>query len=335
VLGATDEPLVSAYDLAMLDLDGVVYIGDEAVPGAPEAVDGARARGMSIAFITNSAAREPGVVAAHLSRLGIAASAHDVVTSAQAAARLVRERAGAGTSVFLAGGPGVEEALLAEGLVPTEDEAAARFVVTGYGPDLPWRRILQAAILVRAGVPWIATNADLTIPTASGVGPGHGALVRLIEEFSGVTAVVAGKPARPLLDETVRRVGGARPLMVGDRLDTDIEGAHNAGVDSLLVLTGVSGLDELVVARHRHRPTYLASDLAGLLRPHSRVSVSATGATCGGWRAEVVDGELVVGGAGDRDDCWRALAVAGWQHLDTTGSAVALSEGLRSVALAP
>lgn len=336
MLRATDEPLASAYDLAMLDLDGVVYIGEDAVPGAASAVDGARTRGMSIAFITNSAAREPAVVAEHLSRLGITASEHDVVTSAQAAARLVRERSGAGTQVFLAGGPGVDDALRAEGLVSTQDPAAAEFVVTGYGPDLPWSRILEAAILVRSGVPWIATNADLTIPTPAGIGPGHGALVRLIEEFSGVRADVAGKPARPLLDETVRRVGGARPLMVGDRLDTDIEGGHNAGVDSLLVLTGVSGLDELVSAPPAQRPSYLASDLGGLLVPHPAVSLDAGGvATCGGWRAEVVSGHLAVTGAGERDDWWRAIAVAGWQHLDATGTPVALPDGLRSVALVP
>lgn len=336
MLGACDGPLSAAYDLAMLDLDGVVYIGDAAVPGAADAIAGARAAGMGVAFITNSAARPPAVVAQHLTQLGVEASAGDVVTSAQAAARLVRERFGAGVMVFLAGGPGVDVALRAEGLVPTTDPSAAAVVVTGYGPDLPWRRILEATILVRDGVPWVATNADLSIPTSAGVGPGHGAVVRMIEEFSGVRAVVAGKPERPLLDETVRRVGGARPLMVGDRLDTDIEGAHNAGIHSLLVLTGVSGLDDLVTAPPRLRPTYVASGLGGLLSPHPPVVVDgAGGVACGGWSAWVAAGELAVSGSGAPDDRWRAIAVAAWRHLDATGAPVTVPERLRSVALAP
>jgi HAD superfamily hydrolase (TIGR01450 family) len=320
----------------MLDLDGVVYIGEEAVPGAAEAITDARTAGMAVAFITNSAARPPATVARHLTELGIVAEPGDVVTSAQAAARLARERFGAGVRAFLAGGEGVEDALVAEGLVPTADPEAAEIVVTGYGPDLPWRRILQASILVRDGLPWIATNADLTIPTANGVGPGHGAVVGMIEQFSGVRAVVAGKPERPLLDETVRRVGGTRPLMVGDRLDTDIEGARNAGLDSLLVLTGVSDLTDLVGAPPRLRPTYLAAGLAGLLQPQPTVTTDRPGtASCGGWTARVEDGGVVVEGHGSPEDRWRATVVASWQHLDATGTPVTLPEGLRSVALAP
>ena len=122
-------------------------------------------------------------------------------------------------------------------------------LVTGYGPDVVWRDVMRAAVLVRDGLPWVASNADLSLPTPFGEAPGHGVMVDLLERFSGVRAVVAGKPQRPLLDETVRRVGGDRPLMVGDRLDTDIEGAHEAEVDSLLVLTGVTGLEDLVAAR--------------------------------------------------------------------------------------
>lgn len=319
MLGSCGEPLADVYDLAMLDLDGVVYVGDHAVPGAGEAIGAARSRGMGVAFVTNNAARSPATVAGHLTDLGIGAATEDVVTSAQAGARLLRERHGAGAVVFLCGGPGVEEALLVEDLVPTDDLAAAAAVITGYGPELPWRRILEASILVREGLPWVATNADLTIPTGSGVGPGHGAVVRLIEEFSGRRAVVAGKPERPLLDETVRRMGARRPLMVGDRLDTDIEGAHNAGLDSLLVLTGVSGIEDLVTAPPARRPTYLATDLAGLLVTHSAPVELDGGWRLGGWSADVVAGELAVAGEGAADDWWRVVASASWRHLDDTG----------------
>ena len=157
--------------------------------------------------------------------------------------------------------------------------------MTGYGPDVRWRDIMRAAVRVRDGLWWVASNSDLTIPTAFGVAPGHGVLVETLRRFSGVEPVVAGKPSRPLLDETVRRVGGDRPLMVGDRLDTDIEGAVNAGIDSLLVLTGVTGLPELVAARPGERPTYLSVDLGGLSAAHPEVALHEGTATCGGWTA--------------------------------------------------
>lgn len=336
MLGSCGRPLADAYDLAMLDLDGVVYVGAHAVPGAAAAIGAARAQGMGVAFVTNNAARPPAAVAAHLTDLGIAAGAEAVVTSAQAGARLLRERFGAGAVVFLCGGDGVEEALLAEDLVPTVEGPAAEAVITGYGPELPWRRILEASILVRDGVPWVATNADLTIPTATGVGLGHGAVVRMIEEFSGRRAVVAGKPQRPLIDETVRRTGARRPLMVGDRLDTDIEGAHNAGVPSLLVLTGVSGLEELVSAPGALRPTYLATDLAGLLVAHTAPERLEDGHwRLGGWSSSVVAGELTVEGDGTEDDWWRAAASAAWRHLDDTGRPATLGRVRGSVPWCP
>ncbi|WP_245994661.1 HAD-IIA family hydrolase [Nocardioides immobilis] len=320
MLAASTDPLTVAYDLAMLDLDGVVYVGSDAVPGAAEHLRATSAAGMRIAFITNNAARPPETVAAHLTDLGVAAEATDVVTSAQAAAGLVRDRFGAGARVVRLGGPGLEAALREVGLVPVEADDDADAVVSGYGPEVLWRDIMRVAVRVREGLPWLATNADLTIPTAFGVAPGHGVLVETLARFTGVTPVVAGKPERPLLDETVRRVGGRRPLMVGDRLDTDIEGAHRAEVDSLLVLTGVTGLAELVAARPEHRPTYLSVDLGGLLVPHPEPVSDGAGWTVAGWHADVRDGRLTVSGAGGVDDWWRSVAVAAWAHLDATGT---------------
>jgi hypothetical protein len=192
-------------------------------------------------------------------------------------------------------------------------------LATGYGPDVVWRDVMRAAMRVRDGLPWVASNADLSLPTPFGEAPGHGVMVDLLERFSGVEAVVAGKPQRPLLDETVRRVGGSRPLMVGDRLDTDIEGAHAAGVDSLLVLTGVTGLEDLVAAAPQLRPTYLSSDLGGLFSPHAAPVSEDGGWRAGGWRAAMSDGRLQVTGEGDPDDWWRAVVSTAWEHLDHTG----------------
>jgi glycerol-1-phosphatase len=325
VLGSSDEALCRAYDLAMLDLDGVVYVGGAAVPGAPEHLASAREQGMRLAFITNNASRPPGVVAAHLTELGVEAVDADVVTSAQAAARVLVERFGAGARVVSLGAEGLVAALEEDDLVPVgvEDEAVA--IVTGYGPQVPWTDIMRAAVRIRDGLPWVASNTDMTFPAAFGVAPGHGVQVQMLRAFTGVDPVVAGKPERPLLDETVRRVGGRRPLMVGDRLDTDIEGARRAGYDSLLVLTGVTGLEDLVAATEELRPTYVAPDLAGLLVAQEAPSVDGDAYELGGWHGAVDGGRLVVSGSGEPGDWWRVVASAAWAHRDATGETVDLS----------
>lgn len=328
MLSTSTTALSERYDLAMLDLDGVVYIGPEAVPGAAAHIAAARSAGMRIAFVTNNASRSPETVARHLGDLGVPAGTADVVTSAQAAARLARERWGAGATVVCLGAPGLEQALVEAGLVPVGVEDDAVGLVSGYGPDLAWSTIMRAAVLVRDGLGWVASNTDLSIPTSFGVAPGHGVLVEMLSRFAGVVPEVAGKPSRPLLDETVRRVGGARPLMVGDRLDTDIEGAANAGVDSLLVLTGVTGLPELVAAPQRLRPSYLSADLAGLLQAHQSPRREGERWVSGDWNCRVDDGRVSATATSEgavTDDWWRAVASAAWDHHDRTGSVVDIS----------
>ncbi len=322
MLGSSSEPLDRRYDLAMLDLDGVVYVGPDAVPGAPDHVATARAAGMRIAFITNNASRPPGAVAEHLRELGVDAGPDDVVTSAQAAARVLADRVGAGGRVVVLGGKGLADAVAEAGLVQVGVEDDAEAVVTGYGPEVLWGQIMRAAVRIKDGLWWVASNTDLTFPTTFGTAPGHGVLVETLQRFTGIEPVVAGKPSRPLLDETVRRCGGERPLMVGDRLDTDIEGAHVAGVDSLLVLTGVSGLAELVAAGPELRPTYVSADLAGLDSAHAAPEVTEDGLSLGGWVGRTSDGALELSGSGAVDDWWRVVAVTAWRHLDDTGRPV-------------
>lgn len=325
MLRACADPLVGAYDLAMLDLDGVVYVAGHAIEGVPEHLARLRRTGTHLAFITNNASRTPEKVAANLRRLGVAAGAEDIVTSAQAAARLLVERYGPAARVLLLGGAGLDDALRDQDLEPigaSDPDPVA--LVTGYGPDVVWRDVMRATVLVHDGLPWVASNTDLSIPTDYGIAPGHGMLVGMIERFSGVTPVVAGKPQRPLLDETVRRVGGDRPLMVGDRLDTDVEGAHNAGVDSLLVLTGVSGLSDLVAAPPPLRPTYVSPGLEGLFTAHAAPELAEGTASLGGWTARVEEGRLAVTGSGEPGDWWRVAVTAAWQHLDDTGRPAAV-----------
>ena len=328
MLGESQGALCSDHDLALLDLDGVVYIGPDAVPGAAQHLDRAREQGMRLAFITNNAARPPEAVSQHLRSLGVEAGPDDVVTSAQAAARVLVDRLGAGARVVLLGAAGLAEALAAEGLVACDvDDDAAQAVVTGYGPDVRWRDIMRAAVRIRDELWWVASNSDYTIPTPYGSAPGHGVLVDTLRRFTGVEPVVAGKPQRPLLDETVRRVGGDRPLMVGDRLDTDIEGARNADLPSLLVLTGVTGLAELVAARPQERPTYVAADLGGLAQTHRAPREEDGTWELGGWTARVADAALSVEGDGEPDDWWRVVACAAWAATDA-GAEVPDTTGL-------
>ena len=348
MLQASESPLCQAYDVALLDLDGVVYIGCDAVPGAPGHLNRARAAGMRLAFVTNNAARPPAMVAEHLRELGVSAGAEDVVTSAQAAASLLADRCEPGAAVFVIGGQGLFEALEERGLRPVQDVAAGPVaVVSGYHRDLRWGTVSDGSILVGRGLPWVAANTDMSVPTLHGRGPGNGVLVDTVARFAGATPVVAGKPLSPLFQETVRRVGGTHPLVVGDRLDTDIEGAVNGGYDSLLVLTGVTGLEELVAAPSHQRPSYLASDLGGLAVPHpaprvllgeltgespgekpvgdrpgAAVQVGAVTARVRGGRLEV---DAPVDGHVDVDDWWRAAACTAWRHLDTTGEPVSLA----------
>ncbi|MFJ4970233.1 HAD-IIA family hydrolase [Streptomyces sp. NPDC088755] len=316
--------LSEAYDTALLDLDGVVYAGGEAIVHAVESLGTARDGGMHLAYVTNNALRPPDAVAEHLTELGVPAGAADVITSAQAVARLMADQLPAGSRVLVVGGEGLRVALRERGLVPVEsadDDPAA--VVQGYGgPDLAWGRFAEASYAVARGLPWYASNTDLTIPGARGIAPGNGAAVEVVRIATGAKPQVAGKPLPPMHRETVLRTGAKRPLVVGDRLDTDIEGAFNGGVDSLLVLTGVTDAAQLLAAPPQHRPTYVDRDLRGLLTGQPEVTSersepSEGGAgevfRCGGWTAAVRDGrELVLAGEGDPLDGLRALCGAAW-----------------------
>ena len=326
MLEESETALVEAHDLVMFDLDGVVYVGGEAIDGVATAIDRVRESGRHVAFVTNNASRTPDQVAAKLTKVGVSAEAHDVVTSAQAAARVLVEEHGTGARVLMLGGEGLRVALVEAGLEPVDDPEGAVAVASGYGPDVRWRDIMRVSTLVRDGLPYVASNADLTIPTPYGLAPGHGVLVRTITGFAGVDAIVAGKPEKPLMEETVLRVGGDRPLMVGDRLDTDIEGAHAIDAPSLLVLTGVTWLEELAAAPPRLRPTYISPTLAGLFEPHPVPSVTDATVELGGWTASVADGRLTVEGEGGDADWWRVAATACWRHLDESGSAADVSD---------
>jgi glycerol-1-phosphatase len=312
------QPLATRYDVALLDLDGVVYVGGQEVAGAAAALASARQLGMRLAFVTNNAARPPSAVAAHLSELGVPAATGEVITSAQAAAHYLAERLPSGSRVLVLGTTGLVEALRERGLVAVSSaDEQPRAVVQGYSPDTNWRMLAEGAIAIRRGLPWVATNLDATVPSPRGPLPGNGSLVASLQHATGATPVSTGKPDPTMHRETVERSRAQRPLIVGDRLDTDIEGANAVGCASMLVLTGVTSAPELLAAPSRQRPGYIAHGLDGLLDGHPAPTVAEGTVSCGGWSVLLRD-ELRLGTVPARArriplDALRSLCVAAWR----------------------
>ena len=304
--------LAKAYDTALLDLDGVVYIGQDAVPGVIGALNQAHDEfGMTLTCVTNNASRSPQRVADHLMQLGLKVSAADVVTSAQAGASELAKLIPQGSRVFVLGSQDLAREVELVGLLASHDDSLTYdALIQGYWPDMPWRILDFAAELLRSGVPWVATNMDMTIPTPTGVAPGNGTVVQALgQSVNRKPTIVAGKPQTPLMQQSIARTNAKRPLVVGDRLDTDIHGANNVGVDSLLVLSGVTTLTEVLLAPVELRPTYIAWDACEILKPQTGVIFADKIASCGGW--QVKNSDLV--GQGDALDGFKAIAIAHWQ----------------------
>jgi HAD superfamily hydrolase (TIGR01450 family) len=313
--------LAEAYDVLLFDLDGVVYIGGTAIPGAPAALQRAKQAGAHVAYVTNNASRTPAAVAALLEGMGAPVTEADVVTSAQAAARLLADKLPPKSKVLVIGAAALRLAVRERGLVPvstaTENPAA---VVQGFAPDIDYGKLAEGGLAVKAGALFVASNADSTIPGPHGAQPGNGSLLKVIEYATGTAPIVAGKPEPPLHRESVIRTGAQRPLVIGDRLDTDIEGAYNTGTDSLLVLTGVDDPRSAALAPKQQRPTYIAETLDALLLPYPEVSTTGSDAACGGWTATAdASGTLALAGDGAAIDGLRALTAAAWAAADKRG----------------
>ncbi|MFJ8582679.1 HAD-IIA family hydrolase [Micromonospora sp. NPDC093277] len=307
------ERLVDGYTLVVFDLDGVIYLIDRPIPGAVEAVGRLHAEGRAVAYATNNASRRSSEVADLLTGMGVPARPEEVLTSAAATAELLRDRLPAGAPVLVVGAEALRAELRAVGLRPvsTVDEQPAA-VAQGYGPQVGWVDLAEASLAVRAGAPWYATNTDRTLPSPRGPLPGNGSLVAVLRTALGRDPdVVVGKPEPALFATAARRAGAGRTLVVGDRLDTDIEGARRAGLDSLLVLTGVSDVPELLAAAEPRRPTYVSIDLAGLFDPAAVVRVPGT-PDAGGWSVTATDGGLDLDGAGRPLDALAALCAVAW-----------------------
>lgn len=311
-------------DVVLTDLDGVVYAGAGALPHAIESLNLSRA-GRRLGYITNNASRTDASVAGHLRELGLDTSPDDVVTSPQAAVRLLAERIPPGSTVLVVGGDGLVDELGKSGFRVTRSaEDAPAAVVQGFAPEVGWTQLAEAAYALavpedQGGIPWIATNTDWTIPQARGIAPGNGTLVSAVHTAVGRLATVAGKPEVPIFEEAVARFGARHPLFLGDRLDTDILGANRAGIPSALVLTGIDRPKHVLAAPAGSQPTFILGDLRELHEPYPEASVRDGVVTVGSSTVRVEGPDVRILEEGDRPvDLLRAGAKAIWD----TGRAI-------------
>lgn len=266
-------------DVLFADLDGVIYRGESAVPHAVEALTKA-SKSTRVAYITNNASRTPDSVAQHLRDLGLTLETTDVVTSPQAAVRILATLVPAGATILVVGGEGLIREVEDAGFHVTDsatDNPAA--VIQGFAPTVGWVHLAEASFALHTGIPWVATNTDWTIPVARGVAPGNGTLVSAVHLAVGRLPVFAGKPERAIFDYASERFEAHNALVVGDRLDTDILGANRAGMRSALVLTGIDGPKQVLAAAEDHQPTYILGDLRELDQPYPEAKVSEKNGT--------------------------------------------------------
>ncbi len=310
------------FDLALVDLDGVAYKGHEAIPGASAGLTAARDRGMRLVFVTNNASREPESVADQLTGLGIPTEPAEVMTAAQAAAQLLRTRVPQGERVLVVGGAGLVTAVREAGYVVVEsadDEPVA--VAQGFAPEVGWAQLAEAAYAIERGAWHVASNLDLSLPTARGFAPGNGSLVGAVRAATGVAPDSAGKPSPTMYAMAVERAGAREALVVGDRLDTDLAGARAGGYVGLHVLTGVSSARDDILAIPGERPHLIGADLGALLVAHPEPSRAGDGWwSCGDAAARVVEGALELGrgdgSAAFQLDLVRAACAAAWAAVD-------------------
>ncbi|CAN5226268.1 HAD hydrolase-like protein [soil metagenome] len=320
----TEHTPLDGVDVVLADLDGVIYKGPDPIEYAVESITLASTTAR-VGYITNNASRTATSVAAHLADLGLTVDESDVVTSPQAAVRLLAGLVPAGATVLVIGGEGLTTVVEAAGFTVTDsadDQPAA--VIQGFSPDLGWKHLAEASFALARdedgnGIPWVATNTDWTIPVARGIAPGNGTLVSAVHSAVGILPVVAGKPEVAIFEEAVTRFGAKKPLFIGDRLDTDILGANRAGMDSVLVLTGIDGPKQVVAADKKSRPTYILSDLRQLHEPYPNIDVSTDAAgdtivTVGSSSVKLAGNVVTVEQKGDRSiDLLRAAAATIWQ----------------------
>ncbi|MBC7228058.1 MAG: HAD-IIA family hydrolase [Thermoflexales bacterium] len=248
----------------IVDMDGVLWRGDQPMPGLGDFFATLRALEIRFVLATNNASKRPDEYREKLARFGVEVPLEAILTSAQATAEYLASLAPPGTPVYAIGGSGVRHALTEKGFILAEE--GARYVVVGWDPDLHWQKMAKAALLIQRGAGFIGTNPDTTYPTPAGLVPGNGSNLAVLELTTGVKPVVIGKPEPWLYRAAMARMGATpeTTAALGDRLDTDILGGRRAGLRTILVLSGISTPEDL--ARSPVRPDLVCADIGELAR---------------------------------------------------------------------
>jgi glycerol-1-phosphatase len=256
-------PLIDDYDGFLIDLDGVVWIGRDPVPGSPEALATMLAAGKEVVFVTNNPSKPPEAYAERLQSFGIETTPERIVTAGIVVARLAAEAAGPGGAALVLGREALRDLVAGEGLrlVDVEHPTEAVVVVVSGFIEFNYEYLRAAKWALDAGAALLATSHDPTMPMPGGEWPGTGAIVAAVEVASGKKAEFAGKPEHHLFELALSRIpDGKRVAMVGDRLSSDIAGGHAAGLDTIHVLSGTSEDPSGAV-----EPTHTVANLAALV----------------------------------------------------------------------
>lgn len=259
-------PLADYFDGLLVDLDGVVWIGRDPVPGAPETLQALLGAEKRLVFVTNNPAKPPAVYAKRLLEIGVHVTPEKVVTAGMVVTRLAAEAAGAEGGAYVIGLPALKEMAAARGLriLGHEQAREADVVIVSGHRGFDYRELLAAKQALDRGAAFFATSRDPTMPFPGGEVPGTGAVLAAVETASGRRAEIAGKPERHLFEMAIEAIGGeGRLAMIGDRVSSDVEGGRRAGLETVLVLSGTTSRPEAEAANPA--PDHILEDLSGLL----------------------------------------------------------------------
>ena len=287
------------FETLLLDLDGVIYEGNNKIVDAVESITTLSETGIKVGYVTNNSSRKPETIADQLRGFGLTLSAEKIISSAQAGVELLERMIPAGSKVLVVGGEGLRFEVVNAGfeLVKLSDDMPAA-VIQGFAPDVGWNDLAEASYSIQGGAKWVATNKDWTIPREKGLAPGNGTLVSAVHTAVGQLPVVAGKPERAIFETAMRKFATKSAIYVGDRLDTDVVGANKAGLGSGLVMTGVTTRKELLAAKADSRPKFILGTLKDLLSPYREPVKTKRGYKLGDAEVELL-GEKVVVSFGD------------------------------------
>jgi glycerol-1-phosphatase len=303
------------FQTLLLDLDGVIYAGENAIVDAVESIAAVKAQGIPVGYVTNNSSRKPETIADQLRGFGLELSTDEVISSAQAGVELLTEMIPAGSKVLVVGGEGLRSRVLDAGfeLVDSSDDKPAA-VIQGFAPEVGWKDLAEASYSIQGGAKWVATNQDWTIPRERGLAPGNGTLVSAVHTAVGQLPVVAGKPERAIFETAIREFSAESAIYVGDRLDTDVVGANKAGIGSALVMTGVTTRKELLGARPDSRPAFILGTLKDLLSPYRLPTKTKRGYKLGDAEVEILGEKVVVSFGDPRSlDALKAACLAIWE----------------------